>query len=127
MTHFNRSSLSFLSALLFTVLCGALPARQNERTYGFVPAFSHNKAAIRTSALARSTWSTKSAVLPRQKHAVVTKAQWGEEEDEYFATIQDKMTAEEKMKDPLVLIGLFSVFVPFILLGVAYAAGWVGN
>ena len=119
--------MSFLSALLFTVLCGALSARQHAGTCGFIHSFSHNKAAVRTSALARSTWSTKSAVLPRQKHAVVTKAQWGEDEDEYFATIQDKMTAEEKMKDPLVLIGLFSVFVPFILLGVAYAAGWVGN
>ena len=46
-------------------------------------------------------------MVPRQQHAVVSFAQWGEDEDEYFATIQDKMTAEEKMKDPLVLIGLF--------------------
>jgi hypothetical protein len=30
-------------------------------------------------------------------------------------------------QDPLVLLGLGSIFVPFILLGIAYAAGWVGQ
>ena len=30
-------------------------------------------------------------------------------------------------QDPLVLLGLFSVFIPFILTGVAFGAGWVGN
>ena len=30
-------------------------------------------------------------------------------------------------QDPQVILGLFAVFFPFGLLGVAFAAGWVGQ
>eukprot|EP00613_Pedinella_sp_CCMP2098_P000652 CAMPEP_0171627962 /NCGR_PEP_ID=MMETSP0990-20121206/21125_1 /TAXON_ID=483369 /ORGANISM="non described non described, Strain CCMP2098" /LENGTH=246 /DNA_ID=CAMNT_0012195999 /DNA_START=653 /DNA_END=1395 /DNA_ORIENTATION=- len=50
-----------------------------------------------------------------------------EEEGEYFQSEQEKLAPMERIKDPLVALGLLSVFIPFILLGVAYAAGWVGN
>jgi hypothetical protein len=113
-------------AFVFGVLA-LLCASASARHCGFNAVPSPSKACAPRSLKALAPRKLQPGVVPRQQHAVVSFAQWGEDEDEYFATIQDKMTAEEKMKDPLVLIGLFSVLIPFILLFVAYAAGWVGN
>ena len=108
--------------VVVAMLVASVSARQ--ASCGFV---APSKTCGMRSVRALSARKQQLAVAPRQQQGVVTFAQWGEDEDEYFATIQDKMTAEEKMKDPLVLIGLFSIFVPFILLAIAYGAGWVGN
>ena len=38
------------------------------------------------------------------------------EPDEFFASDFESMAPEEKLKDPLVLLGLGSIFLPFIMI-----------
>ena len=45
------------------------------------------------------------------------------EANQYFASDLEKSSNAEKAKDPLVLIGLFSVLAPFLLLGVFMGTG----
>jgi len=48
------------------------------------------------------------------------------EPEEYFASNFEELAPEEKVKDPLVLIGLLSIFFPFALLAVFNAMGLIG-
>mmetsp|Transcript_11741 Transcript_11741/g.24738 ORF Transcript_11741/g.24738 Transcript_11741/m.24738 type:complete len:125 (-) Transcript_11741:464-838(-) len=50
-----------------------------------------------------------------------------ETEGDFFKSEFEDMSAAEKFADPQVILGLFAVFFPFGLLGVAFAAGWVGQ
>lgn len=50
-----------------------------------------------------------------------------EEKSEYFVSNQEKLSAAERFKDPQLILGLFSIFFPFIFLVFAYTQGWVGN
>mmetsp|Transcript_6861 Transcript_6861/g.8222 ORF Transcript_6861/g.8222 Transcript_6861/m.8222 type:complete len:110 (+) Transcript_6861:18-347(+) len=49
-----------------------------------------------------------------------------EEPDEYFASDFESLSTQEKLKDPLVIIGLVSIFFPFILLIFFNAMGFIG-
>ncbi len=50
-----------------------------------------------------------------------------EEKSEYFVSNQEKLSAAERFKDPQLILGLFSIFFPFVFLVFAYTQGWVGN
>lgn len=46
---------------------------------------------------------------------------------DFFQSNQEKLSPAERMKDPQLLLGLFSIFAPFLMLGFAFTQGWVGN
>eukprot|EP00631_Chrysoreinhardia_giraudii_P004098 CAMPEP_0197418156 /NCGR_PEP_ID=MMETSP1170-20131217/3979_1 /TAXON_ID=54406 /ORGANISM="Sarcinochrysis sp, Strain CCMP770" /LENGTH=105 /DNA_ID=CAMNT_0042945185 /DNA_START=26 /DNA_END=343 /DNA_ORIENTATION=- len=48
------------------------------------------------------------------------------EPDEYFESSFEQKSTEEKFKDPLVIIGLVSIFFPFLLLVIFNGMGLVG-
>lgn len=48
------------------------------------------------------------------------------EPEEYFQSSFEELAPAEKAKDPLVIIGLVSIFFPFILLGVFNSMGLIG-
>ena len=56
----------------------------------------------------------------------VTVCTGDEEPDEYFASEFESLPPQEKIKDPLVIVGLVSIFFPFILLAIFNSAGLVG-
>ena len=45
------------------------------------------------------------------------------EPDEFFASDFESMAPEEKLKDPLVLLGLGSIFLPFVMILLFQATG----
>ena len=47
------------------------------------------------------------------------------EPDEYFKTNLDKKPIKERLGDPLVLIGIGSIFLPFILVGLLFSSGYL--
>jgi len=49
-----------------------------------------------------------------------------DEPEEYFASDFESASVEEKLKDPLVIIGIASIFFPFVLLAIFNAGGLVG-
>lgn len=49
------------------------------------------------------------------------------EPDQYFASNFESLSAQDKLKDPLVIIGLVSIFFPFVLLIVFNNMGLLGN
>lgn len=49
------------------------------------------------------------------------------EPDQYFASNFETLSAQDKLKDPLVIIGLLSIFFPFALLIVFNNMGLLGN
>ncbi|KAJ1458407.1 hypothetical protein M885DRAFT_512814 [Pelagophyceae sp. CCMP2097] len=48
------------------------------------------------------------------------------EPEQYFASDFEDAPIADKMKDPALLIGLGSIFFPFVLLGICYQAGLIG-
>mmetsp|Transcript_3668 Transcript_3668/g.12693 ORF Transcript_3668/g.12693 Transcript_3668/m.12693 type:complete len:107 (-) Transcript_3668:25-345(-) len=48
-----------------------------------------------------------------------------DEPEEFFASSFEDMPVDQKLKDPLVIIGLVSIFFPFALLVVFNAAGMI--
>mmetsp|Transcript_13969 Transcript_13969/g.33107 ORF Transcript_13969/g.33107 Transcript_13969/m.33107 type:complete len:103 (+) Transcript_13969:77-385(+) len=74
-----------------------------------------------------SKWTSASVPTNIPRNQVLSFLTPEQEPEEFFMSEQEKLPPMERIKDPLVLLGAFSVFIPFILLGVAYAAGWVGQ
>ena len=67
---------------------------------------------------------TRDAADARDDRRPLTSAN---EPDEFFASDFESMAPEEKLKDPLVLLGLGSIFLPFIMiLGFQYVAASQG-
>uniref|UniRef100_A0A7S2MD77 Uncharacterized protein n=1 Tax=Octactis speculum TaxID=3111310 RepID=A0A7S2MD77_9STRA len=94
-------------------------------------AFQHMNVAQRTSMPtlhSQRVWRGKALSMSFDPSGGPSRpTRKAEEEQDFFQTTQDKMTTAERFQDPLVLLGLGGIFFPFILLGVAYANGWVGN
>lgn len=94
-------------------------------------AFQHMNVAQRRFTLtprSQSAWRGKALAMSFDPSGGPPRpTRKAESEADFFVTNQDKMTTAERFQDPLVLLGLGGIFFPFILLGVAYANGWVGN
>ena len=61
-------------------------------------------------------------IFPERDNEKLTREN---EPDQYFRTNLDDKSTKEKFNDPLVLIGIGSIFLPFILVALLFSSGYL--
>mmetsp|Transcript_16419 Transcript_16419/g.21716 ORF Transcript_16419/g.21716 Transcript_16419/m.21716 type:complete len:117 (+) Transcript_16419:137-487(+) len=114
-----KSSLSLAGIFLFGFMLGASAFLNGHMLTSSSPQLI--KKDISSRQMSKNTIHYAFGGDPSNKPKITR-----DNENEAFVSEFEKKSTEEKLKDPILLVGLFSVLSPFILFVIFYAFGLIG-